>query len=138
MKRVLKHGGYFFVQEEFSDGEQNEAQKTHILRHHWDSEIDTLLGVVHCKTYSRQKMRNMMDNLQLSELEAFESTSPVRCLICDRKFDCERKGEITADQFAKEIDDNLGRLDEHVGLEIRERLRKEGERQGKDEKVWRG
>jgi hypothetical protein len=52
-------------------------------------------------------------------------------LICDRKFDCDPKkgkGEVTIDQFAKEIDDNLRRLDEYAGLEIRERLKKEGEK----------
>jgi ubiquinone/menaquinone biosynthesis C-methylase UbiE len=131
MKRVLKPDGYFVVQEEFSDGKQNEAQKTDILRHHWDSEIDSLLGIVHHKTYPKQKIKDIMDSLRLSELETFESTHPVRCLICDRKFDCDPKkgkGEVTIDQFAKEIDDNLRRLDEHADLEIRERLKKEGEK----------
>ena len=47
MKRVLKPDEYFLVQEEFSDGEQNEAQRTHILEHHWGAEIDSLLGTVH-------------------------------------------------------------------------------------------
>jgi ubiquinone/menaquinone biosynthesis C-methylase UbiE len=131
MKRVLKPDGCFVVQEEFSDGEQNEAQKTDILRHHWDSEIDSLPGIVHHKTYPKQKIKDSMDSLRLSDLEAFESTHPVRCLICDRKFDCDPKkgkGEVTIDQFAKEIDDNLRRLDEHADLEIRERLKKEGEK----------
>ena len=127
MKRVLKPDGYFVVQEEFGDGEQNEAQKTDIFRHHWDSEIDSLLGIVHRKTYSKQKIKDIMDSLRLSELETFESTHAVRCLICDRKFDCEGKGEVTIDQFAKEIDDNLRRLDEQVDLQVLERLRKEGE-----------
>ena len=128
IKRVLKPAGYFIAQEEFSDGEQNEAQKTDILRHHWDSEIDSLFGIVHHKTYSRRKIKDMIDSLRLSKLETFESAYPVRCLICDRKFDCEGKGEVTVDQFAKEIDDNLNRLDGHVDSEIREHLRKEGER----------
>lgn len=57
MKRVLKPGGYFIIQEEFSDGEQTEAQKTDILQHHWDAEIDTLLGISHNKTFTRQKIR---------------------------------------------------------------------------------
>jgi len=127
MKRVLKPGGYFVVQEEFSDGEQNEAQKTDILRHHWDSEIDSLLGIVHHKTYAKRKIRDFMDSLRLSKLETLESTCAVRCLICDRKFDCEGK-EVAIDQFAKEIDDRLRRLDGHADLETRERLKKEGEK----------
>ena len=131
MKRVLKPGGCFVVQEEFSDGEQNEAQKTDILRHHWDSEIDSLLDIVHHKTFPKQKIKDIMDSVRLSELQAFESTHPVRCLICDRKFDCDPKkgkGEVTVDQFAKEIDDNLRRLSEKADLETPERLRKEGGR----------
>lgn len=129
MKRVLKPDGYFLVQEEFSAGEQSEAQRTDILRHHWDSEIDSLLGIVHHKTFPKQKIKDIMSSLQLTKLHTYESTYPIRCLICGRKFDCcEGKGEVTIDQFAKEIDDNLRRLDEQVDLQVLERLRKEGEK----------
>ncbi len=127
MKRVLKPDGYFLVQEEFSDGEQNEAQRTHILEHHWGAEIDSLLGTVHHKTYSKQKMKDVMESLRLPKLEIFESTIPVACLVCDKKFDCEGKGIVTFDQFIKNIDDDLRRLDEHVDLEIQDRLKREGE-----------
>ncbi len=128
-KRVLKPDGYFLVQEEFSGVEQSEAQRTDILRHHWDSEIDSLLGVVHRKTFTEQKIKDIMNSLQLTELQTYVSRYPVRCLICDKKFDCiEGKGEITIDQFAKEIDDNLRRLDKQVDLQALERLRKEGEK----------
>lgn len=126
MKRVLKPGGYFVVQEEFSDGKQNEAQKTGTLRHHWDSEIDSLLGMIHHKTYPKQKIKNMINGLQLSELETFESVQALRCLVCDRNFECQGR-EVTADKFAKEIDDNLRRLDKQADLQVLDRLRKEGE-----------
>jgi ubiquinone/menaquinone biosynthesis C-methylase UbiE len=126
MKRVLKPGGYFIVQEEFSDGEQNEAQKTGILMNHLNCEIDSLLGIVHHKTYPKQKIKDMIDSLQLSGLETFESVQAVRCLICDRKFDCQGK-ESTIDEFAKMIDDDLRRLDKQVDLQVLCRLRKEGE-----------
>jgi len=128
-KRVLKPDGYFLVQEEFSDGEQSEAQRTDILRHHWYSEIDSLLGIVHRKTFTEQKIKDIMNSLQLAKLQTYVSTYAVRCLICDEKFDCiEGKGEVTIDQFAKEIDDNLRRLDKQVDLRVLERLRKEGEK----------
>jgi ubiquinone/menaquinone biosynthesis C-methylase UbiE len=128
-KRVLKPDGYFLVQEEFSAGEQSEAQRTDILRHHWDSEIDSLLGIVHHKTFPKQKIKDIMNSLQLTKLQTYVSTYTVRCLICDKKFDCcEGKGEVTIDQFAKEIDDNLRRLDKQVDLQVLERLRKEGEK----------
>ena len=127
-KRVLKPDGYFLVQEEFSGGEQSEAQRTDIFRHHWDSEIDSLLGIFHHKTFTEQKIKDIMNSLRLTELQTCVSTYPVRCLICDKKFDCiEGKGEVTIDQFAKEIDDNLRRLDKQVDLQVLERLRKEGE-----------
>ena len=128
-KRVLKPDGYFLVQEEFSAGEQSEAQRTDILRHHWDSEIDSLLGIVHRKTFAEQKIKDIMNSLQLTKLQTYVSTYAVRCLICDKKFDCcEGKGEVTVDQFAKGIDDNLRRLDKQVDLQVLERLRKEGQK----------
>lgn len=126
MKRVLKPDGYFVVQEEFRDGEQNETQRTGMLRHHWDSEIDSLLGINHHKTYPKQKIKDMIDGLRLSRLETFESVPAVRCLVCDSRFECQGK-ESTADKFAKEIDDNLRRLNKQVDLQVLEGLRKEGE-----------
>jgi ubiquinone/menaquinone biosynthesis C-methylase UbiE len=128
MKRVLKPDGYFLVQESFSDGEQNEAQKTHILQHHWNAEIDSLLGTVHHRTYSKQKIKNVIENLKLSRLETFESTIPITCLVCDKRFDCRGKGEVTFDQFVKDIDEKLLRLGQRVDLEIRHRLKREGEK----------
>lgn len=127
-KRVLKPDGYFLVQEEFSAGEQSEAQRTDILRHHWDSRIDSLLGIFHRKTFTEQKIKDLMNSLQLTELQTYVSTYPVRCLICDKKTDCiEGKGEVTIDQFAKAIDDNLRRLDKQVNSQVIECLSSEGE-----------
>jgi ubiquinone/menaquinone biosynthesis C-methylase UbiE len=128
MKRVLKPDGYLLVQESFSDGEQNEAQKTHILQHHWNAEIDSLLGTVHNRTYSRQKIKDVVERLRLSELETFESTIPITCLVCDKRFDCRGKGEVTSDQFVKDIDEKFRRLGQRVDLEIRDRLQREGEK----------
>jgi ubiquinone/menaquinone biosynthesis C-methylase UbiE len=128
MKRVLKPHGYFLVQEEFSDGEQSDAQKTDILRHHWDSEIDSLLGIVHHRTFPKQKIKDIIESLQLSKLETFESTHAVKCLVCTRRFDCEGEGEVTADKFAKEIDGKLHRLGERADHETRDRLKEEGEK----------
>ena len=128
MKRVLKAGGHFLVQESFSDGEQNEAQKTHILQHHWNAEIDSLVGTVHHRTYSKQRIKDMIESLGLSKLETFESTIPITCLVCDKRFDCRGKGEVTFDQFIKDIDETLCRLGKQVDLEIRDRLGREGEK----------
>ena len=128
MKRVLKPDGCFLVQESFSNGEQNEAQITHILQHHWNAEIDSLLGTIHHKTYSKQEIRDMVDGLGLSKLEAFESKIPITCLVCVKRFDCRGKGEVTFDQFVKDVDEKLRGLGKQVNLEKRGRLERRGER----------
>jgi ubiquinone/menaquinone biosynthesis C-methylase UbiE len=129
MKRVLKPGGYFIIQEPFCDGEQTEAQKTDILQHHWDAEIDSLLDVTHNKTFTKQRIKDIVNNLKLEEVEVFESTRMVACLFCEDKFECEDpKNEKTANHCIKEIDDNLRRLEEHLDLKTRNRLKEEGEK----------
>ena len=89
MKRVLKPDGYFIIQENFSDGEQTEAQKTEIFQQHWDAEIDTLLGKAHNKTLTKQKIKNIANNIKLKEVKISESTHPVKCIFCMDKFECE-------------------------------------------------
>ena len=129
MKRVLKSGGYFIVKEPFCDGEQTEAQKTDILQHHWDAEIDSLLGVTHNKTLTKQKIKNLVGRLKLKKVEVFESTHYVKCLFCEDKFECEDpKNEKIIKQSIKEIDDNLRRLTEYPDLKTRNRLKEEGEK----------
>jgi len=129
MKRVLKSGGYFIVKEPFCDGEQTEAQKTDTLQHHWDAEIDSLLGVTHNKTLTKQKIKNLVGRLKLKKVEVFESTHYVKCLFCEDKFECEDpKNEKIIKQSIKEIDDNLRRLTEYPDLKTRNRLKEEGEK----------
>lgn len=129
MKRVLKSGGHFIVQEMFCDGEQSEAQKTDILQHHWDAEIDSLLGVSHSETLTRQRIKDFVNNLELKEVEIFESTHYVKCLFCEEKLACENpKNEKTINQSIKEIDDALDRLKKHADFKARNRLKQEGEK----------
>lgn len=129
MKRVLKFNGYFIIQEMFCDGEQTEAQKAERARADWDAEIDSLLGVTHNKTLIKQKIKDIMSNLELEEVKLFESTHPVKCLFCDKKFECENpKNEKIVNQAIKEIDDNLRRLKEYHGTKTRTRLEEAGEK----------
>jgi len=129
MKRVLKLDGNFIIQEMYCDGEQTEAQRTDILIHHWDAEIDSLLGVTHNNTLTKQKIKDVVNRLGLKEVEVFESTHYVKCLFCGEKFECENpKNEKIVNQAIKEIDDNLRRLEEHPDLKMRTRLKEEGER----------
>jgi len=129
MRRVLKPGGYFIVQEPFCDREQTEAQKTDILQHHWDAKIDSLLGVTHKKTLTKGKIRDIINNLKLDEVEVFESTHYVKCLFCADKFECEDpKNENVVNQSIEEIEDSLLRLEEHPDLKMQSRLKEEGEK----------
>jgi len=89
MQRVLKPGGNLIIQEEFSDGNQTEAQKTNLLQHTWDAEIDTLLGKTHRATFTKHKIKELVRNLQLEQVEILESTHPVKCLSCEKRHKCD-------------------------------------------------
>jgi len=128
MKRVLKPGGNLIIQEEFSDGNQTEAQKTNILQHTWDAEIDTLLGKTHKATFTKHRIKELISNLQLEQVEILESTRPVKCLSCEKRYKCEDpKDEGNIQDQIKEIDDNLKRLQDIADPETRISLQKKGE-----------
>ncbi|MCZ2855860.1 MAG: class I SAM-dependent methyltransferase [Candidatus Bathyarchaeota archaeon] len=129
MKHVLRPRGHFIVQEMFCDGEQNKAQKTDMLQHHWDAEIDSLFSVVHNKTLTKQKIEDIVNKLKLKEVEIFESTHYVKCLFCEDKFECEDpKSKQIIKQATKEIDDALDRLRKYPDSKVRARLEEEGKK----------
>ena len=125
MCRVLKQGGNFIIHEEFCDGKQTEAQKTNMLQHAWDAQIDSLLGETHKTTFPKHRIEEVIGNLQLEGVEIFESTHAVKCLFCDDKFRCEDpKNDEEIIRSLKEIDDNLKRLKEVADTKARIRLQK--------------
>ncbi|OGD45753.1 hypothetical protein A3K79_06645 [Candidatus Bathyarchaeota archaeon RBG_13_46_16b] len=128
MRRVLKPGGNLIIQEEFCDGKQTEAQKTNILQHAWDAQIDSLLGKTHKATLTKHRTKEAIGNLLLEPIEIFESTHPAECLFCEKKFRCDDpKSEKEIDSPLKEIEDNLKRLKEVADPKDRIRLEKLGE-----------
>lgn len=127
MHRILRPRGNLIIQEEFCDGKQTEAQKTNLLQHTWDAEIDSLLGQIHNPTFTKRRIKEIIDNLQLESVEIFESTHPLHCLFCERKFSCDPRSKDTIDSSIKEIDDNLQRLKRIADPEARIRLQKRGE-----------
>jgi ubiquinone/menaquinone biosynthesis C-methylase UbiE len=128
MKRVLKKGGNFILQEVYCDGEQTEAQKADELQHDWLRRIRSLLGITHNKTLTRQEIRDIADGLKLSEIEIFDSTHPVDCLFCEKKHQCEDpRNQATFDEMVKDIDDGIKRIENHPDLQTRMRLMEEGE-----------
>jgi ubiquinone/menaquinone biosynthesis C-methylase UbiE len=128
MQRVLKPHGNLIIQEEFSDGNQTEAQKTNLLQHTWDAEIDTLLGKTHKPTFPEHRIKELISNLKLEQVQILESTHQVKCLSCEKRYKCDNpKNEETIKDQIKEIDDNLKRLQEIADPKTRATLQKKGE-----------
>jgi SAM-dependent methyltransferase len=128
MKRVLRKGGNLILQEMYCDGEQTEAQRTDELAHEWEARIDSLLGITHNKTLTRQAIIDVADGLRLSEIEIFDATHPVDCLFCERKYECEDpKNQATFHQSSKEIDDGISRIQNHPDIQARMHLMQEAE-----------
>jgi len=129
MQRVLKPHGNLIIQEEICDGNQTEAQKTKMLQHTWDAEIDTALGKTHKKTLTKHRIKELVSNLQLEQVEILESTNPVKCLSCEKRYQCsDPKNEETIKDSIKEIDDNLKRLQDIADPETRINLQNKGEK----------
>jgi len=64
MKRVLKSGGHFLVNELLRD-ELTNAQESHMLHHHLRQEIDNILGISHNQTYHRNDLIRLVNDLEL-------------------------------------------------------------------------
>jgi len=129
MKRVLKKGGNFILQEVYCDGEQTEAQRADELEHEWEARIDSLLGITHNKTLTTQEISDIANGLRLSEIEIFDSTHPVDCLFCDRKHECEDpRNQATFHEVIKDIDDGIKRIENHPDLPTRMPLMEEGKK----------
>ena len=71
MKRVLRPNGYLLVSEMYCDN-QTETQMTHVYLHHWWAAVDTINGVVHNETYTRQELLDLVSKLQLKDLKIFD------------------------------------------------------------------
>jgi len=71
MRRVLRPGGLFVIGEMYRDG-QTEAQRTHVLLHHWWAAVDTALGVTHHETFKRRQVVNLARGLGLAQLAFYD------------------------------------------------------------------
>ncbi len=67
MKRVLRPGGSFLIYEMYCDN-QTKAQMSHVLYHHWLSEIDRICGVHHYETFTRAELMYMIESLGLKNI----------------------------------------------------------------------
>lgn len=111
MKRVLKPGGVFIVEEMYRDGAPSEAQRTSMMEHHWGAKIDRIQGITHNETLTRNQITEMLDVLQLTQMDVLYSSRYVKCLFCSQRFECEDpKSESLVMSFVKGIDETLQRL----------------------------
>lgn len=60
--RVLKPGGTFIFIEMHRDA-QTEAQNTIVQMHHWAADIDTVRGIYHNKTFTRQDLVDFIEGM---------------------------------------------------------------------------
>jgi len=129
MKRVLKKGGNFILQEVYCDDDQTDAQKADEWRHEWEARVDSLLGITHNKTLTKQRIVDIANSLKLKEMEIFDSTHPVACLYCRSKYRCEDpRNQSVFHRSIKHIDSIIKRIENHPDLRTRKRLKDEGER----------
>ena len=71
MKRVLKKGGNFIINEMLSN-QQNEARRSHVLLHHWWAKIDTIFGEKHDPTFSKDEIIAIIDALKFTDYDLIE------------------------------------------------------------------
>ncbi|MCB5261779.1 MAG: class I SAM-dependent methyltransferase [Candidatus Cloacimonetes bacterium] len=69
MMRVLKPGGVFLLAEMYADGEQSAPQMTHVLMHHWVASVDSLSGIYHSDTFSKDEIIALAKKLKLQKLK---------------------------------------------------------------------
>ena len=135
MYRVLKPGGNFIIQEMYSDGEQTAAQQVDRDVHHLHVKVESLLSIPHFKTLTRQKLRDSVSEVGLSDVEVFESSWSVKCLFCKDAYECTNPMRTDNIEFVlKQIDDDLDRVRKHSSYDelkeeaesLKERVKAEG------------
>lgn len=67
MKRVLRQGGHFLINEMIRD-ELSAPQQSYLHYHHLRSDIDQLIGVSHKQTYGRNDLLELIDQMGLQDL----------------------------------------------------------------------
>jgi ubiquinone/menaquinone biosynthesis C-methylase UbiE len=75
--RVLKPGGHLLISEMYQDGVQTDAQRTHIMMHHWVARVDQRFGIDHFETFERQQIIDKIKSLGLIDLKIKDYYVPV-------------------------------------------------------------
>ena len=128
MRRVLRPGGRFIIQELYCDGDKTDAQRVDELEHVWCTKIDNLLGITHNKAFTRQRLMDFANGLGLSDLEIFDSNRPMDCLFCERNRLCENpKNQAIFHDSIKRIDETYDLIKDYPDLEVRSSIKEEGD-----------
>lgn len=128
MRRVLRPGGCFIIQELYCDGDKTEAQMVDELDHEWCAGIDRLLGMTHNKAFTKQRLMDFANGLGLKDLEVFDSDRPVDCLFCERSQLCEDpRNQANFHDLIKRVDETYDRIKDYPDPEVRNRIKEEGE-----------
>ncbi len=128
MKRVLRPGGWFIIQELYCDGVKTEAQMVDELDHEWCARIDRLLGMTHNKAFTKQKLMDFANGLDLANLEVFDSDRPVDCLFCEKNQLCEDpRNQANFHDLIERVDETYDRIKDYQDPDVRSRIKEEGE-----------
>jgi len=128
MRRVLRPGGRFIIQELYCDGDKTEAQRVDELEHEWCTKIDSLQGITHNTAFTRYRLMDFANGLGLKDLEVFDSDRPMDCLFCERNQLCEDpKNQAIFHDSIKRIDETYDRIKDYPDPEVRNRIKEEGE-----------
>ena len=124
MKRVLKQGGYYIINEMHCDEGQSEPQKTHILLHHWWASVDSRLGIFHAETLKKDAIVKLVKKFKANEIEVYDYAYKVE----------DPHDPKLTEYLLNSIEPYVNRLKEHkdfemlkkTGDELKERLKKIG------------
>lgn len=72
MMRVLKPGGILLLTEMYADGGQSSPQMTHVLMHHWVASVDSLCGIYHAETFTKDQIIQLAKKLNLQKMEIID------------------------------------------------------------------
>ncbi|MEG1858588.1 MAG: methyltransferase domain-containing protein [Pseudoflavonifractor sp.] len=106
MLRVLRPGGYFLVNEMFSD-HQNDAQQTHHAQHSLEAKLDVLAGGFQRPTWKKDEIIAILRRLPLTDVQVQERLEEPEM---DRKL-----GEKTV-KLADAVEKKAAGKPEHDGL----------------------
>lgn len=75
MLRVLRPGGLLIINEMCCD-RQSESQMSHVQFHHWSAKIDSMVGIVHRPTHTRDEILDIGCSLGLEGIRTLEYDAP--------------------------------------------------------------